>query len=77
MSYGSRVDQLNLADAVSTQNVDGFIDAQLHFNYAITKNFSASLSGINLLNQSNGLWVNYPVQGLRVNLGLQYNFAAF
>ena len=77
VSYGSRVDQLNLADAVSTQNVDGFIDAQLHFNYAITKNFSASLSGINLLNQSNGLWVNYPVQGLRVNLGLQYNFAAF
>lgn len=77
MSYGSRLDQLVLADEVSVQEVDGFIDAQLHLHYAITKNFSASISGINLLNQKNGLWINYPVQGVRVNIGLQYNFNAF
>lgn len=77
LSYGPRKDQMILADQVITQEVDGFIDAQLHINYAMTKNFSASLSGINLLNQKNGLWVNYPVQGIRVNLGLQYNFSAF
>ena len=77
MSYGSRKDQFILADEVSDQVVDGFIDAQLHVHYSITKNFSTSLSGINLLNQNSGLWINYPVQGTRVNLGLQYNFKSF
>jgi len=77
MSYGPRSDEIVLADQIMAQKVKGFIDAQLHVNYSISKNFSASLSGINLLNQQNGLWANYPVQGMRVNLGLQYNFRAF
>lgn len=77
VSYGARMDQLTIGDEVNSQSVDGFIDAQLHLHWALTKNFSTSLSGINLFNQNNGLWVNYPVQGLRVNLGLQYNFNAF
>ena len=66
-----------VADQIVAETVKGFIDTQLHLNYALTKNFSATISGINLLNQSNGLWANYPVQGVRVNLGLQYNFNAF
>ena len=77
MSYGPRSDEIILVDQTITQEVKGFIDTQLHVNYSISKNFSASLSGINLLNQQNGLWANYPVQGMRVNLGLQYNFRAF
>lgn len=77
ISYGPRMDQSLVADQLIAQKVDGFFDAQLHLYYAMTKNFSASISGINLLNQNKGLWVNYPVQGLRLNLGLQYNFKAF
>ena len=77
LGYGSRKDQVIIGDQVIVQEVKGFIDAQVQLNYALTKNFSASMSGINLLNQSNGLWFNYPVQGIRVNLGLQYNFGRF
>ena len=77
LGYGPRKEQFMLADQISAETVEGFIDTQLHLNYALTKNFSATISGINLLNQSNGLWANYPIQGVRVNLGLQYNFNAF
>lgn len=77
LGYGSRKEQLMIADQISSENVKGFIDTQFHLNYVLTKNFSATISGINLLNQTNGLWANYPVQGVRVNLGLQYNFDAF
>ena len=77
LGYGPRKEQRMVADQIVAETVKGFIDTQLHLNYALTKNFSATISGINLLNQSNGLWANYPVQGVRVNLGLQYNFNAF
>ena len=74
IGYGSRSDLLTINDKITQLRVPGFIDAQLHLNYAMSDNFSASLSGINLLNQSNGLWGNYPIQGIRIDLGLQYNF---
>lgn len=74
IGYGSRSDLLTINDQTTQLRVPGFIDAQLHLNYAMSDNFSASLSGINLLNQSNGLWGNYPIQGIRIDLGLQYNF---
>jgi outer membrane cobalamin receptor len=64
---------MDLGDEVTTQ-VKGFVDLGATLRHQITRQWMANITVNNALNQEYELWVQYPVQGFRVNLGLQYNF---
>lgn len=74
LAYGPRKDRyMDLGDEVTTQ-VKGFVDLGATLRHQITRQWMANITVNNALNQEYELWVQYPVQGFRVNLGLQYNF---
>lgn len=59
---------------VSTIKVEDFIDVNLQVNYAINKQFTAFLSGMNLFGGNYQRWNNYVVQDLQIMGGVSYQF---
>ena len=74
LAYGSREDRFVDLGQVRTEEVSGFIDLGATLRHQITKKWMASIMINNALNQDYQLWTQYPVQGFRINLGIQYNF---
>lgn len=63
-------------DFLQTNEVklDPYVDANLHFGYRITDQFTAFVSGNNLFGDNYTKWMNYPVQGIQVMGGVTYKF---
>lgn len=55
-------------------NLDPYVDANLHFGYRITEQFTAFVKGNNLFGDNYTKWMNYPVQGIQVMGGVTYKF---
>lgn len=51
-----------------------YVDANIHFGYRITDQFTAFIKGSNLLSDNYTKWMNYPVQGIQVLAGITYKF---
>lgn len=55
-------------------NLDPYVDANVHFGYRITPQFTAFVKGNNLLSDNYTKWIDYPVQGIQVLGGVTYKF---
>lgn len=58
----------------STIKVEDFFDLNLQVNYVINKQFTAFLSGMNLLGGNYQRWNNYVVQDIQIMGGVSYQF---
>ncbi len=58
----------------STLKVEDFFDFNVQVNYAINNQFTAFLSGMNLLGGNYQRWNNYVVQDIQVMGGVSYQF---
>lgn len=54
--------------------LDPYVDANLHFGYRISEQFTAFVKGNNLFGDNYTKWMNYPVQGIQVMGGVTYKF---
>ena len=54
--------------------LDGYIDANVHFGYRFNDQLSFFIKGSNLFGEDYQKWVNYPVQGIQVLGGATYKF---
>lgn len=59
---------------LNTIKVEDFFDLNVQVNYAINKQFTAFVSGMNLLGGNYQRWNNYVVQNLQIMGGVSYQF---
>ncbi len=59
---------------LNTIKVEDFFDLNVQVNYAINKQFTAFVSGMNLLGGNYQRWNNYVVQDLQIMGGVSYQF---
>ncbi len=77
---GERKDQqfyltsLTEPDPNFTNTLDSYFDVNAHVGFKYSEKLTAFLRANNITNQNYQKWLNYPVQGLQVVLGVNYKF---
>ncbi|HLA55013.1 MAG TPA: hypothetical protein VK623_02850 [Flavobacterium sp.] len=74
---GERKDlQINIDDVIpaGVTTLDGYFDANAHIGYKHNERLTGFLKFNNIANQNYEKWLNYPVQGFQVILGVSYKF---
>ncbi len=77
---GQRNDQqfyltsLSLPDPNFTNTLDSFLDVNAHVGFQYSNRLTAFFRANNITNNNYQKWLNYPVQGLQVVLGVNYKF---
>jgi hypothetical protein len=65
---------LSLPDPNFTNTLEGYFDVNAHLGFKYSERLTAFLRANNITNNNYQKWLNYPVQGLQVVLGVNYKF---
>ncbi len=65
---------LSLPDPNFTNTLASYVDANAHVGFKYSDRLTAFLKANNITNNNYQKWLNYPVQGLQVVLGVNYKF---
>jgi outer membrane receptor protein involved in Fe transport len=56
------------------KTLESYFDVNAHVGFKYSDRLTAFLRANNITNQNYQKWLNYPVQGLQVVLGVNYKF---
>jgi outer membrane receptor protein involved in Fe transport len=60
--------------SIKSITLDGYLDLNANLRFKYSERFTAFLKANNILNTSYDRWLNYPVQGFQVLMGVNYKF---